>query len=184
MSEDNFLFEYKENDEVEFHGGKWIVSGESIGGGWVISYNGYSVEVLPHEIKPVGAAKKRYKAEKLAWKQSRIKAGDWVGFVSCGCFKPFRVSEIGTHIDFGAFGIDEHGVGYPVCHLMPCKPPKPEVGLVKFNFKIENGKMLLNGDSIGDVRDSCILRLKSEGGWIPVDADEIRQIADALESDK
>lgn len=133
MSKDKFVFEWKIGDEVE---------SKSSGEVSVISNECFSNP--SRRYKPYGEAKKRYKAEKLAWQQSRMKEGDWVKRIrgahkndssvgySGGKFQLGSVNEDGYFKEAGA------NVNHSVTQLKPCKPPKARVSKVFYKVHTFN----------------------------------------------
>lgn len=148
MNNDKFVFEWREGDKCIYNGAKWHVDSEWLCDDcWIISYGETLQEVCGHEIKPSGKTKTRYKAEKLAWKQARIKVGDWFyKEVDCGVWggEPFEVVDVLCHAPFTnlrshtKYIVDKNGTRHYSQNVKPCKPPKPEKELGP-EFRLEDG---------------------------------------------
>lgn len=154
MSEE-FEFVWKVGDKCKFMKAIWVVS-EVFPDELKIFNKIVSIYVRTgHEIeadtpKPRGKTKKRYKAEKLAWEQSRLKAGDWVNvnpkYANFEKGRAFKVDRICDRFKRVAI-IDGKRVNFDF--LKPAKPPKQEI-LGSDNFRIEDGNIIFTGELDAD----------------------------------
>ncbi len=188
MSKDKFVFEWRMGDKA-----KHLPTGNI---GWIIDPSNKNIN---RTWKPHGKTKKRYKAEKLAWKQSRLKGGDWVKrikserFDDAGCEyagKPFQLAK--KSIVSGLF-LDPSGHAHASEHLKPCKPPKPEKPVLESeNFRIDDGRLIFTA-SDGDADwgsvysydyseigfEPSIIEQCNTCGWM--DSETLREIATLLD---
>ena len=119
MSKEKFVFQWKTGDQAK---------GKSSGEVSVVSNELFSN--ARGDYKPHGLAKIRYKAEKLAWQQSRMEEGDWVKRIEkywvpdLGLGFNGEPFQLGAPSSLGVFKYKSGTVHTTVDRLKPCKPPK------------------------------------------------------------
>lgn len=135
MSKEKFVFEWRVGDECKGPNSDNVIQ---------VGHDGFTNSRGVY--KPHGKTKKRQKAEKLAFQQSRLKEGDWVrrdaflyNDASRGYSgKKFQIGKVSGHGTVNELGTSEwHSLEY----LKPCKPPKvkPVTGFNPDDFLVLSG---------------------------------------------